>query len=1047
MFRWIIGTSLRFRFLLLALSVAMVAIGYDRLQTMPVDVFPEFAPPIVEIQTIAVGMSPRETEELITIPLEDALAGLPGLDVMRSKSVPQLSAIKLYFERGVDMLHARQLVQERVDLVSPSLPSWSSPPFMLQPLSATSRVMKIGISSDTHSVIDLSMTAYWKIRARLLRVPGVANVAMWGERLRMMQVQVEPRRLWDAGVTLDTVMEATADALNVGLLQYSPDAVVGTGGFIETANQRLGIQHVLPIVTSDELAEVVVKIDADGTPVRLSDIANVVEDHQPMVGDGIVNDDIGLLLIVEKFPWANTLDVTRGVEEALEALAPGLPDMEIDAEIFRPATFIEMSIDNLGNALLFGAVLVVVVLGAFLFEWRVALISVVAIPLSLVAAGLVLYAMGVTMNTMILAGMVIALGAVVDDAIIDVENIVRRLRQNRVALEPRSVGRVILDASVEIRSAIVYATLIIVLAVVPVFFLGGLSGSFFTPLAMAYCLSLLASLVVAMTVTPALCLILLARAPLHRRESPLVRVLKRGYRRVLMPIVRKPLIAFATAGVLGVVGIGLYPFLGQQLLPSFKERDFLMHWVTTPGTSHEEMNRITIAASKELRAIPGVRNFGAHIGQAYLMDEVVGMHFGENWVSVDPSAPYDETIAKIQEVVDGYPGLYRDVLTYLKERIREVLSGAGEAIVIRVYGPELQVLRDKAQEVRAKMEPIDGAIDVHVSLQREIPQIEVEVDLARASQYGLKPGDVRRAVSFLVAGQEVGDIYKRGETYDVYVWTPPENRRSVTDIEYLLLDTPGGGAVPLRDVASVRVAPTPNVIQREHASRYINIEANVRGRDLAAVAEDVLAAVRTIDFPLGYRPELLGEYKELRAASERLFLVEIAALIGIFFLLQAAFGSWRLATMAFAILPIAFVGGVFATFTSGGVLTLGSLVGFITVLGIAARNGILLLSHYQHLQREESMPFGPELVMRGALERLAPVLMTAITTGMALLPLVIVGDIPGHEIEFPMAMVILGGLVTSTLVTLLVMPSLYQLFGRPEEATRQPSGEGASQPA
>ena len=1043
MFRWIVGASLKFRFLLLALSVAMLVIGYDRLRSMPVDVFPEFAPPIVEIQTIAVGMSPKETEELITVPLEDALAGLPGLDVMRSKSVPQLSAIKLYFERDVDMLHARQLVQERVDLVSPSLPSWASPPYMLQPLSATSRVMKIGISSDSLSVIDLSMIAYWKIRARLLRVPGVAHVAIWGERLRMMQVQVEPERLYDHGVTLDDVMEATADALNVGLLQYSPNATIGTGGFIDTANQRLGIQHILPIPTYEELAEVVVQRDADGTPTRLSDIARVVEDHQPMIGDGIVNDKVGLLLIVEKFPWANTLDVTRGVEEALTVLEPGLPNMEIDAEIFRPATFIEMSIDNLGNALLIGAALVVVVLGAFLFEWRVALISVVAIPLSLVAAGLVLYAMGVTMNTMILAGMVIALGAVVDDAIIDVENIVRRLRENREAGSPRSAMRVVLDASVEIRSSIVYATLIIVLAVVPVFFLGGLSGSFFTPLATAYCLSLLASLVVAMTVTPALCLILVSGRPVYQRESPLVRVLKKGYAKTLTPIVRRPTFAFIVAGGLAVVGIALYPFLGQQLLPSFKERDFLMHWVATPGTSHEEMNRITIAASKELRAIPGVRNFGAHIGQAYFMDEVVGMHFGENWVSVDPSAPYDETIDRIQEVVDGYPGLYRDVLTYLKERIREVLSGAGEAIVIRIYGPDLQVLRDKAQEVRAKMEEIEGTIDVHVSLQREIPQLEIEVDLERARQFGLKPGDVRRAVSFLVAGQEVGDVYKFGETYDVYVWTLPENRRSVTDVESLLLDTPDGGVVPLREVANVQVTPTPNVIQREHASRYINVETNVRGRDLASVAEDVLAAVRTIDFPLGYRPELLGEYKELRAASQRLFLVEIAALVGIFFLLQAAFGSWRLAAMAFAILPIAFVGGVLSAFLSGGILTLGSLVGFITVLGIAARNGILLLSHYQHLQADEGMAFGPDLVLRGAMERLAPVLMTAITTGMALLPLVIVGDIPGHEIEFPMAMVILGGLVTSTLVTLFVMPSLYLIFGKPRrEKITAPAGAG-----
>jgi Cu/Ag efflux pump CusA len=454
------------------------------------------------------------------------------------------------------------------------------------------------------------------------------------------------------------------------------------------------------------------------------------------------------------------------------------------------------------------------------------------------------------------------------------------------------------------------------------------------------------------------------------------------------------------------------------------------------------MNRITIAASKELQAIPGVRNFGAHIGQAYLMDEVVGVHFGENWISLDPNVPYDETVASIQKVVDGYPGLYRDLLTYLKERIREVLSGAGESIVIRLYGPELEVLSAKAQEVREVMEAIDGTINVHVSLQKPIPQIEIEVDLARASRYGLKPGDVRRAVSYLVASEEVGDIYKNNETYDVQVWTVPAARNSLTDIEHLLIDTPDGGIVQLKDVADVRITPTPNVIQREYASRYINIEANVSGRDLAAVAEDVIHAVRQIEFPIGYRPELLGEYKELRAASQRLFLIEIAALIGTFILLQLSFASWRLAILAFAVLPIAFVGGVFAAFMGGGVLSLGSLVGFITVLGIAARNGILLLSHYQHLQAEERMEFGLDLVLRGARERLAPILMTAITTGIALLPLVWKGNIPGHEIEYPMAIVILGGLVTSTLVNLFVMPSLYLFFGRPR-AEAEPAMEFA----
>jgi CzcA family heavy metal efflux pump len=1028
-FRWIVGSSLKFRFLVVAIAAGMVAFGVDRFRGMPVDVFPEFAPPRVEIQTPCLGLSTAEVEELVTIPLEQAFNGLPGLDVMRSKSVEQLSSILLQFERGTDLLTARQLAAERISIAAPTLPTWASPPIMLQPLSSTSRMMKIGISSKELSVTEMSMTAYWKIVARLLRVPGVAHVAIWGERLKMLTVQVEPERLRAHGVTLDEVMEVTADAQAAGLLFYSDGARIGTGGFIDTPNQRLQIRHTSPVINPEMMAQVPVRVE-DGVPLLLGDVAKVSYEHQPMIGDAIINDEIGLLLIVEKFPWANTLQVTHGVEAALDELRPGLPGMEIDHEIFRPATFIEVSIENLTTALLIGAVLVIVVLGAFLFEWRTALISVTAIPLSLVAAGLVLYLFGATINVMILAGFVIALGAVVDDAIIDIENIVRRLRQHRREGSDKSAATIILEASLEIRRAIVYATLIIVLAVVPVFFLEGLSGAFFQPLALSYGLALLASMVVALTVTPALSLMLLSDVPLERRESPLIRWLQGGYERLLAPILRTPRPAYATVGAIVALGIAVWPMLGHELLPSFKERDFLMHWLTKPGTSHPEMNRITIQGSRELRSIPGVRNFGAHIGQALIMDEVVGIYFGENWISVDPNVDYDATLAKIQEVVDGYPGLYRDVLTYLKERIREVLTGGSEAIIVRIFGPELEVLRSKADEVRNAMAAIDGIVDLHVELQEDIPQVQVEVDLEAAKDYGIKPGDVRRAASTLISGVEVGDIYEHhGRTYEVYVWSTPETRNSVSDIRELLIDTPAGGHIRLDDVADVRIAPVPNVIARENMSRRINVEANVSGRDLASVAQDVANALETVDFPLGYHPELIGEYAELQSARQNLMIASVLCALGIFLLLQVCFGSWRLATLAFLTLPSALVGGVLAAFFSIGVISLGALVGFLTVFGIAARNSILLIDHCQHLERYEGETFGPGLVMRGARERLAPILMTAITTGAALLPLVVVGEIPGHEIEYPMAVVILGGLITSTLLNLFVVPSLYLRFG------------------
>ena len=1029
MMRRVVAWSLHFRFVAVGIAAAMMFFGLGQVSAMPVDVFPEFAPPRVEVQTACLGLSAAEVESLVTIPIEQTLNGVPGLDVMRSKSVSQLSSIVLIFDPGTDVIEARQLVQERLALVTPGLPTWATPPVMIQPLSSTSRAMKIGLSSDELSLIDLSMLARWTIRTRLMDVPGVANVAMWGERKQVFNILVDPARLEANGLTLDEVMGSSSDALDAGLLRFSTGSVVGTGGFIDTPNQRLGIRHVQAVDSGEDLANVVVG-QRDGESLLLGDIAVVEEGHPPLIGDAIINDGEGLMLIVEKFPWANTLDVTQGVEDALEQLRPGLGNVEVDSTIFRPATFIEVALHNLTVALLLGCLLVVLVLVAFLFEWRSALISLVAIPLSLMAAAVVLAITGATINTMVIAGFVIAVGVVVDDAIIDIENIMRRLRQHRREGRTGSIGIVILEASLEVRTAIIYATLIIVLALLPVFFMEGLSGAFFQPLAFSYALAVFVSMIVALTVTPALAYILLSRAPLERQDPPLVRFLQRIYGSFLLRIISRPRPAFAAVGVIVVLGAAVLPGLGQSLLPSFKERDFLMHWITTPSASHPEMNRITTQASRELRAIPGVRNFGAHIGQALAADEVVGMHFGENWISVDPEADYDATLGAIQEVVDGYPGLQRDVQTYLKERIREVLTGASETIVIRLFGEDLDILRDKADDVREALEGIDGIVDLSVELLEPIPQIDVQVDLAAAERYGLKPGDVRRAAAALAASEEVNDTWQNGRVFDVRVWGVPEIRSSLTDIRGLLIDTPEHGQVRLSDLATVEIRETPNSIRREDASRRIDVGANVRGRDLGAVVGDVEAALATVDFQLGYHPEVLGEYAERQAVQDRLIGFGLAAVIGIFLLLQAAFGSWRLAAFAFFTLPSALVGGVLAAWLTGGVISLGSLVGFFTVYGIAARNGIMLINHYQHLERYEGEELGLDLVVRGARERLAPILMTALATALALVPLVIAGNIPGHEIEHPMAVVILGGLVTSTLLNLLIVPALYLRFAQ-----------------
>ena len=1028
MMRWLVATSLRFRFLVIAISASLMYFGFLRLRELPVDVFPEFAPAKVEIQTICLGLSPSEVEALVTVPIENALAGIPGVAALRSKSVPALSSVVVLFQPGVDELRTRQLVTERIAIATPSLPTFAAPPFMMPPLSSTSRVMKIGITSPTRSVMDLSMLTYWTIRARLLGVPGVANIAIWGEQLKMVQVEVDPDNLASLNLTLDEVSEAVSDALDVGLLRYSSGAHIGTGGFIETPNQRLEVQLTSASQTPETLAKIPVGVK-DGKPLVLGDVAHIRFGPQGMIGDAVINDGPGLMLIVEKFPWGNTLEVTRGVEAALEAMKPGLPGVEIDTKIFRPATYIEESITNLSHALLIGCVLVVLVMIAFLYEWRAALIATVAIPLSLLAAGLLLYASGASMNTMVLAGFVIAIGAVVDDAIIGIENIMRRLRLERAEGSGRSVARVILEASLEVRGPIVFATLIVVIAVVPVLFMEGLSGAFFKPLVLAYLLAILASMIVAVTVTPAMGLLLLRNAPLDNKGSPLVVWLSRGYTELLTKATYGPRPAYVGVVVVTLMGAAMWPLLGHSLLPDFKERDFLMHWVTKPDTSHPEMVRITTRASKELRAIPGVRNFGAHIGQAFAADEVVGVNFGENWISIDPKVDYDKAVHAVDEMVQGYPGLYRDLQTYLKERIREVLTGSGEAIVVRLFGADLDVLRDKAEVVRAAMSDIPGIVDLHKQLLVEVPEIQVTLKLDAAQRYGLKPGDVRRASATLVAGEEVGDIFNGGRTYDVQVWTSREWRHSLTSLQNMLIDTPTGDRVRLSEVADVAIRPSPNSIPRENGSRRMDVHSNVKGRALEAVALDVQSRLDKIDLPIGYRAVLQGEYVELKAARGRILQFTGLALGIILILLNITFRSWRIAFMTFLTLPFALVGGVFAALAAGGVVSLGTLVGFLTVLGIAARNGIMMICHFQHLEIHEGEPFGPALVLRGARERLSPILMTAGAAGLAILPLVIYGNLPGHEIEYPMAVVILGGLVTSTLLNLFVVPALYLRFG------------------
>jgi len=1040
MVRWIVGSSLKLRLVVLGLAVLLVVFGLTQLGDMPVNALPEFSRPYVEIQSESLGLSAEEVEAMITTPLEaDMLNGTPWVSEIRSMSLPGLSSIQLIFEKGTDIMRARQVVQERLTGVY-TLPNVSKPPSMINPVSSASRCMVIGLTSDKLSLIEMSVLARWTILPRLTGLPGVANVSVWGERKWQLQVQVDPEQLQDENVTLMQVIKTAGNALWSSPLSFLEASTPGSGGWIDTPNQRLGIRHLQPITKADELAQVTI----DGAPSkRLGDVATVVEDHQPLIGDAIVRDAPALMLIVEKFPWANTTEVTEVVEEALAALRPGLSGLEMDPTLFRPATFIDLASENLNTALLIGVVVMIVVLFAFLFNWRTTLISTVAVLVSVIAAETVLYLRGVPTNLITIAGFMMAIGAIIDDAILDIENIARRLRQAREEGGGKPAATIIFEAAVEMRSPLLYATVIMMLAVMPVMFLEGAGGSFFQPLATSYMLALLASLAVAMTVTPALSYLFLRTASLQAGDSPVTGTLRAIYGAAFGWAARTPLPAFVAVCAVLVAGIASIPFLRQEsLLPNFKETDLVVRWEGSAGASHPAMSRITTLASRELRSIPGVRNVSAHLGRAITSDKRTNINAGELWVSIDPAADYDETVASVQQVVAGYPGLSPEVLTYLRAKLREELSGTDESLVVRVYGENMNVIREKAEEVEKVLAGIEGVVGSRVQYPPEMPTLEMEVDIEKAKLYGLKPGDVRRAATSLVSGIEVGSLFEEQKVFDVVVWGTPETRHSLTNIQELLIDTPSGGHVRLKDVAAVRIVPEITVIRRDAVARRMDVTASVRGRDYAAVAADVERGLQQINFPLEYRAELLGEYAERLAVQRRVLALAIAAAAGVFLLLQAFVGSWRLATAVFLTLPVAMVGGVLAALLSeGGVLSFGSIVGFGAILGIALRNAFTMMGAYRRLEQHDGQTSRAELVQRSTQERSAPVLMMAITTALAFLPLVLFGNIAGLEIVHPMAVIVLGGLVTTTLLTLVGVPAMYLLFGAAPESNFDLVGE------
>ena len=1034
---------LQFRLLVLAVAAGILAFGLTTLPGMAVDAFPEFAPPQVEIQTEALGLSAAEVEQLITSPMEaDLLNGVAWVEAIRSKSVPGLSSIQMVFKPGTDLFRARQLVSERLTQAR-ALPNVSAAPVLMQPLSSTSRVMMIRLTSTDMSAIDMSVLARWTMKPGLLSVPGVANVAIWGQRDQQLQVLVDPAQLAAKGVTLDEVIKTTGNSVWVSPLSYLEASTPGTGGFFETGHQRIGVQHVLPIASPQDLGQI--PIEGPNGKLLLKDVATVETDHQPLIGDALLSKEAELLLVIEKFPETNTMAVTKGVDEALKALQPGLPGVKIDTTVYRQASFIQEEVGTLGIALLITLVLIVAMFGAFFRSWRTAVISLITIPVSLSAAGLLLYLRGAGMNTMVLAGMVLALAVIVGDVAEDLNGLARA---NRIPAGPGLRGKewreaLIPEAVRSVRTPMLYSLLIMALAVMPAFFVAGENGALFGPLVLNYLLALVIAMVVALTVTTALAYYLPAGSAPRPDRRALARF-EGGYGSLVARVTAKSRWVFAAAAVVALAGLALAPQLAgsRPVVPVLADKTLVVHWSAMAGTSDQEMSRITEAAAGELRALPGVANVGGHVGRAVTSDQVGDVSSGELWVTVAPDASYADTAAAIGQVVAGYPGLTSKVSTYPQERIDQIREAGDSGFGVRVYGLDTAVLRQKAAEVQRMLEHTAGVVNSHVDAPVEQPIAEVKVDLAAAQKASIVPGDVRRAAAALLQGIEVGNLYEQQKVFSVIVKGAASTRNSLDSVRDLIIDTPNGGHVRLGDVAQVTMVGNEAAILHDDTSRRIDVKAEIQGRSITDVQQDVNQSLQQMQFPLAYHAEVLTQYAQLQGNYQWLWLLAAIAAAGVLVLLQTAAGGWKLAGMIFLGLILSLSGGVLAAQVTGSVNSLISLVAFAAVLGIAARGALLLLGLVRSLRAEDGTASWPDLVLRGARERLGPTLMTSVMTAVVLLPLVFFGGVTGSEIILPLAVIIWGGLLTTALFMLFVMPAVLLRF-QPKEALSPRAGSGS----
>ncbi|MBN9563470.1 MAG: efflux RND transporter permease subunit [Alphaproteobacteria bacterium] len=1022
-----IAFAIRFRGIIIVLACVVVAYGLYGLGRARYDVFPEFAPPQVAIQTESAGLTPEQVETLVTRPIEIAINGLPGVRRVQSTSIQGLSVITVFFDPATDIYQGRQVVAEQLAVAAQQLPKGVQAPTMTPLTSSTGIVLVAGLTSDKHSLMELRTIADWTIRLRLLAVPGVANVGVFGGDVRSLQIQVHPDQLIRYGIGLNQVLTAARTATGVR-----------GAGFMDSPNQRIVFQTEGQSLTAAELARTVILQQGAGV-VTLGDVATVVDAPEPPIGAGAVQGRPGVVLNVAEQYGANTVEVTKAVEAVLGDLRGELQNrgIALHTDLFRPASFIDTALGNIRASLLLGGALVVVVLFLFLFDLRVAAISCVAIPLSLLAATIVLERLGATLNTMTLGGLAIAIGEVVDDAVIGVENVVRRLRENRCLAVPRPEARVVLDACFEVRSAVVYATFAVILVFLPIIALPGIAGRLFAPLGVAYILAVLASLVVALTVTPALSMALLAGRPAQIKDPPVVRWTRSGYERLLRRIARQPRTVMVAAAAFTFVGCAALPFFGGGFIPELKEGHFIVHMSAVPGTSLDQSLRIGARVADALRRLPEVRSVAQRVGRAALASDTWGTHYSEFEVDLKPlnGDAAEQAQADIRKALSGFVGVNFSVKTFLTERIEETLSGYTASMAVNIIGNDLDVLDRKAQEVARVLGQVPGATDVRVQSPPGMPQLTIHLRNPDLERWGLNAVDVLDIVRAAYQGDIVGQTYQGGAVYNVITLLDPASRNSVTDIGNLPLRTSQGAYVLLKQVADVYEATGRYQIMHMGAQRLQTVTANVAGRALTTFVQSAKAAIGAhVQLPIGTYITFAGAAEAQSRSQHDLILNSLIAGIGIVLLLSIVTRGWRNLMLVLVNLPFALVGGVLAVFATGGMVTLGSMVGFVTLFGITLRNSIMMVSHYEHLVAVDGLRWGPEAAVTGAADRLVPILMTSLVTALGLLPLAIGMSDAGREIEGPMAVVILGGLLTSMALNLLVLPTLALHFGRFEPA-------------